>query len=209
MQKFLRLGISAVFFVTLSSFAKGGDPLESKLKLSTDAAAKEVVPEYKLTTDEEDLLRRGEISQGSYITGGIFATVLGFGSGQMIQGRYADANAWIYTIGDAASTALVAVGAGNAFGCLITFMLACDQSDLDDASALMGVGVAGFVVFRVLQSVDAWSGPPRHNQRVRELKARTGWKSSSWYFLPTAPTLAGYTGRSSGVGMTAGLSFQW
>jgi hypothetical protein len=46
-----------------------------------------------------------------------------------------------------------------------------DNSDLDAAGT---AGLAGFVVLHIWETVDAWVVPPNHNQRVRELREKTG-----------------------------------
>ena len=110
-----------------------------------------------------ELLKRGEISKGRQISGGIVASTLGFGFGQVIEGRWADTG-WIFTFGEAGSIAIFSYGVVDAIG----------NSNDQKAPWLIIGGILAFGSFKAVDIVDAFSGPGRHNRKYREIRARMG-----------------------------------
>jgi hypothetical protein len=108
-------------------------------------------PVLPLTKDEIAILQRGEIDQDTHYQG-IAASVIGFGLGQAIQGRWWETG-WKITAG--------------MLGSMVMFVAFADSNGLlqvTGALALTGFYIYGFV--------DAGIGPSKHNRRLRELRTR-------------------------------------
>lgn len=148
----------------------------------------------QLTAEEHSLLQRGEISDGAHVGGGLANVFLGFGIGQAIQGRWSE-KGWLFTVGGAASITAIIVGAVSTIE---------GGGENGEGVLLFIGGYIGFLVFHVWGAVDAFIEPPKHNRRVRELRARLGIPSPYWgrvmpYVQPS---------RDHGGG-TAGLVFRF
>lgn len=156
----------------------------------------------QLTPDEQELLAEGEISEGAHIGGAIASLFFGFGIGQAVQGRYGDTG-WIFTLGEAASITAIVVGAVRTFGCSDTLDgSGCTSSG--DGDELLAVGVIGVVAFRVGEIADAFSGPPRHNRRVRALRMRLGMPQPMY-----GQRITPYLHKTREGTATAGLTFRF
>lgn len=118
-----------------------------------------------LTPQEQQILERGEVSKGKYIGGGITGSIVGFGIGHAIQGRYAY-RGWIFTVGEGAGLALIISSLDNCADSAYD-----EDCDEDIGNALLGYGA--FVGFKIWEIVDLWVGPPIQNRRYRALRART------------------------------------
>ncbi len=130
--------------------------------------------QVQLTVDDQWLLQRGYISDGEYIGGGLVALFIGFGVGQAVQGRWGE-KGWIFTLGEGVSIAALFYGVVQALSCI-------DRNRTDGSGTCSGdegvgvtlIGFAGFSVFRVWETIDAFAAPPEHNRKVRALRARLG-----------------------------------
>jgi hypothetical protein len=168
-----------------------------------------VVPPYQyapvqLSTDEQDLLNRGEITDGRHVGGILVSLFFGLGIGQAVQGRYGDTG-WIFTVGEAGSTVAVVVGLAKTLdSCLDTLESRC--GDNSTGQVLLIGGLIGLVVFRVWEVADAIGGPPRHNARVRELRMRLGMPPTG-FARRMQPYLAPPLSRDGGA--TAGLTLRF
>lgn len=151
-----------------------------------------------ITRDEHELLLQGEISDDAHIGGGLAALMLGFGSGQAIQGRWSDTG-WIFTLGESASFALLIAGAVRSID---GYGHDSIGSSNDDGEGMLVVGLVGFSVFRVWEIIDAFGGPGSHNRRVRELKWRLGIPQQVGHLQP-------YLNRTRDHGATAGLQLRF
>lgn len=102
---------------------------------------------------------RGEISGDRRVIGVVVSVLPGFGLGHVVQGRWRE-RGWIFTVGEVVAFGFIAAAAV--------------ESDL--AAPLVGVmavvGWGGYLGLRVWEVTDAVTGPPRHNRRVRALRAR-------------------------------------
>lgn len=157
----------------------------------------------QLTAEEQELLSQGEISDGQHIGGGLVSLMFGFGVGQAVQGRYGDTG-WIFTLGEAASMTAILVGMVQAFDCVDEFEDAsCDSSD--SAGFLFVGGLIGLGVFRIWEIVDAFSGPTRHNAKVRALRMRLGIPQPM--YTKVMPYVAPSLSRDGGG--TAGLTLRF
>ncbi|HSR97298.1 MAG TPA: hypothetical protein VLM79_09625 [Kofleriaceae bacterium] len=158
----------------------------------------------QLTIDEQDLLNQGEITDGRHVGGILVSLFFGLGVGQAVQGRYGDTG-WIFTVGEAAS--MVALIAGVVKTIDDCFDL--DERDCHDnstGSALLIGGFVGLAAFRIWEVVDAITGPPRHNARVRQLRMRLGMPPTS-FARRLRPYIAPPLSRDGGG--TAGLTLRF
>lgn len=137
--------------------------------------------------DGSKILEIGEITAGPYIAGGIVGSVVGFGSGHAIQGRYLH-DGWIFTLLEGSL-----LGIGAAAGDFSPGYLGSGRIGVQGVTLFMLMGV------RVWQIVDLWAKPPGHNRRYRELKAQMDDPKTSLFIMP------GAAGSSAGV--TAYLAF--
>lgn len=130
---------------------------------------------------EQDILDRGEISDGQYVAGGITGTLLGLGIGQAIEGRYSE-RGWIFTVGELGSIALVGAGAGSCVGSVAS------GGNCGVGFALITGGYLGYLGFRIWDAIDAWVVPPEQNRQYRRVRGRLGAAASSTGFM-VYPTL--------------------
>jgi hypothetical protein len=155
-------------------------------------------PPIPLTPEDQRLLARGEITTGRTVGGVLFSWMLGFGSGQGIQGRWGDIG-WKFTLAESGSF-LAAIVGGLRHG---------DGIEDDDVSTivLMATGLIVFTVSRVWSVYDAAVSPSRHNAKVREIKDRVGIPYEAFRVLPYAAPLR--DGNGATAGGTVGLTLQF
>ncbi len=154
----------------------------------------------QLTSDEQALLEQGEISDSAHLGGGVASFLVGFGVGQIVQGRWSETG-WIFTLGETASIVAVFVGAAKAFDNCFDRDTSCHNND---GETYLIAGVAGLLVFRAWEIVDAFTGPSKHNRRVRELKMRLGIPQPMY-----SKQLTPYLNKTRDGGGTAGLTFRF
>jgi len=146
-----------------------------------------------LSPEDQELLAQGEISDGQHVGGGLVALMFGFGVGQAVQGRWHDTG-WIFTVGESAS--LVAMFYGFIDGISKCADGCSNRDDRGDVALVLG-GAIAYTALHVWEVVDAFVMPPKHNQRVREIKARLGMPTYALkpYVAPTATSggVAGVT----------------
>lgn len=164
---------------------------DSKSKSATEKARY-----FELSPDERKILDNGEISEGSYVAGGILGTVFGFGIGQAVQGRYLPSGL-IMTAGEAAGVGLIEAGLVN---CTADAINTGFQSNQNCSHGLLTAGVIVYFGVRVWEIVDVWATPPELNRRYRSLKERVGDSSAHFFMLPSSsPTLSRVDGATVGV----------
>lgn len=133
------------------------------------------VVQVQLTADEAEILRRGPISDGAHIGGGVASLFVGFGVGQALQGRWGDTG-WIFTVGELASMGLMIYGFAQVFE--ECYGEPCNGSD-GVAALLVGALAAGG--FRIWEVVDAFAGPASYNRRYKDLQLRVqGYAPPRW-----------------------------
>lgn len=160
----------------------------------------------QLSADDAAILQQGEISDGAHIGGGVAALFFGFGIGQAVQGRYSETG-WIFTLGESASVALLIYGVVQAFGdCTATdeFGFCTSRESNSTGGVAIAGGLIGLLVFRVWEIVDAFSGPTKHNARVRNIKMRLGMPVPM-YVEKVTP----YVNKTRDNGGTVGLRFRF
>lgn len=89
------------------------------------------------------------VDQGRFYGGGAAGTILGFGIGHGIQGRYSESG-WIFTATELGSFALIMAGASTCVGDSL------NENNKD--CSLVSFGAAGFLVARVFEIIDLWAG---------------------------------------------------
>jgi hypothetical protein len=142
-----------------------------------------------------ELARRPEISGDRAAAGVVTATVVGFGLGQAVEGRWHDTG-WIYTVGESLSLMILASGVASGFQhCLFV-----PDSSCAGANQLALAGLIGMGAFHLAGIIDAAVAPSVHNRHVREARGRVGWARVARVAPYVAPTSHGST-----VGLT--LSF--
>jgi hypothetical protein len=146
-------------------------------------------PAVQLTEDEQELLAQGEISDGRYIGGAVTSLFFGLGLGQAVQGRYSDTGK-IFTIGELGSFTAVLIGAIGSID---------SEGNHDGSTALLTGGLIGYVVFRAWDVVDAFTGPPSQNARLRQLRMRLGLPAYAKVLPYVAPSMSRTGGGTVGV----------
>ncbi len=142
-----------------------------------------------LSREDYEVLAQGEISGGQIVGGALMSAWLGFGLGQAIEGRWSDTG-WKFALGEAGAVTLILAGAFRD----------CGDGDCNPNETMITIGVVGYVVLRGWQFIDVFTGASSHNNRVRELRIRTGQPSYSHVMPYVVPA-------SRGSGATAGVTF--
>ena len=138
--------------------------------------------EGELTNADRRILARGELSRGRIVGSGALGTLVGFGMGHLVQGRFGE-RGWIFATVEGSSLAVAGTSA------LLTFVYA--EGDGGAAGAGIALGsLAVFGIARIWEAVDVWTYPSVHNRRFRELNARTNDAKVS---LQLTPNVGGAT----------------
>ncbi len=101
-----------------------------------------------------------EVSSGQYYAGGAVGSILGWGIGHAIQGRYKEIG-WVFTVGEGAAAAASISGAAWMASSLPTGLKWRDAKSSDFSKgglALACVGAVAMVGFRIWEIVDVWVG---------------------------------------------------
>jgi hypothetical protein len=169
--------------------------------VSVDPSYYQPAPPVLLSSDEQALLARGEISDSQQIGGTVLSLVFGLGVGQAAEGRWSDTG-WIFTVGEIGAATAIVVGVSEAFACDGAPRGACGSRN-DRGAALAYGGLLVFGGLHVWEIVDAIVGPRRHNDRVRALRARLGQPQPTYGRLApyVTPTYGG-NGGVAGVALT-------
>lgn len=144
-------------------------------------------PVLQLTDDEQDLIDTGYIS-GGQTAGGVMLSLMGFGLGQAVEGRWHDTG-YIFTYGELASITGMVVGAASGG--------VDDERHHSGANLLFVASVVAFLGLHVWEVGDAAIGPASHNRRVYDLRVRAGLEP--YVAMPMV----------SGTGGVAGLSLRF
>jgi hypothetical protein len=165
---------------------------------SSPAPARENV-RLQLSAADQELIMDGEISTGAHIAGGALALFVGFGTGQLAEGRWSS-RGWIFTLGDSASLGLIVYGLGkSASECASSIEgEPCGGSGL----GLVAAGAIALTGFRLWEIIDAFAAPIGHNRRVRAAKLRAGMN-------PMYATVPYVLPAQNGSGAVGGLSFRF
>lgn len=178
-MKHLFLAVTLIVF-TMGSVKASAAEEERPVKVKH----KRKVPYENLNTDEKEILARGEISQASYIVGGILGIWPGLGIGHAVQSRYSD-KGWIFTVGELGSIAIMAIGISNSInGTTCTVGSASSTCTLSSAGYTeLVIGYLGFLGFKIWEIVDVWVGPPELNRKYHDLKGRVDDEETRTRFM--------------------------
>ncbi len=115
----------------------------------------------KLTPEEIEIYKQGEISTGQLVGGGLLGTFVGFGLGHVAYEKYSS-KGWIFTVGELGSYALMASGA-------VSFVTSPFSSN---GLGVYTFGAIAFIGFKIWEIVDVWTTPQFHNNRYHSIKER-------------------------------------
>lgn len=155
-------------------------------------------PQVVLDAEDRELLAEGEISSDRHIGGGMLALFFGFGTGQAIQGRWTDTG-WIFTVGEPVAFTTFMYGVISSIGAE-----GCthDCHGNKNGEAIAVGSMFALVGLRIWEIADAFIAPPRHNARVRAVRARLG-------YAPAYARVAPYVAPANGDGGVAGLALRF
>lgn len=164
----LGLGLVAMAATATTAAAQPGRAPAPYGPAAGPAAAPQ--PNY-ITPEEARLLHRGYYTEAEHLGGAVVGTFFGFGTGHMVQSRWAE-KGWIFTFGEAASMGLMIYGmsdciSGDAYH---------DEFNPDTCSVeSILAGAIALSVFRIWEVIDVWAHPVQHNARLRNLRFRLGY----------------------------------
>lgn len=150
-----------------------------------------------LTPDELEILEEGPVSDGRHVGGVALAYVLGFGTGQLVEGRWGKTG-WVFTLGEGLAIAGMVsglAGAGTACGEVC-------RTEPGDARLVIASLVA-FMGLRVWEVADAAIAPLHQNARYRAVAARIGLRE------PLAQVAPFVAPAARGDGALAGLAVRF
>jgi hypothetical protein len=153
----MRVSLLAMFAVVAAASPVAAQPAMTPPSLSFEPT---------ISPDDRDVLDGGEISTGRIIGGTIASTLVGFGTGQLIEGRYSSTG-WIFTVGESVSTVALFTGL---MGVAVTCDAATTHADVCHRGAAVGLllgGALGFLGFRGWDIADAGIAPLERNARYR------------------------------------------
>ena len=167
-SSFMKIFSIAILFLIFSAYSKAQQPPQDPPAIpppQTPPTASGKIPLSALTPEERKILANGEISDGAYIGGGAAGTLIGFGIGHAIQGRYGD-KGWIFTLGEFGSIGLLGFA-------LVECAFGSPNGPCTGAAASTAtLATLGFAFFRIWEIVDVWITPPSINRDYQFLKDR-------------------------------------
>ena len=95
-----------------------------------------------------------QVSTGKYVTGGVLASVFGFGIGHAVQGRYSD-RGYIFTATEVAAVATMALGLGSCSKSKDSYGV---ETTSCSNGGLITLGFGALLGFRIWEIVDSWVG---------------------------------------------------
>ncbi len=120
----------------------------------------------ELKDQEEKVLAIGETSTTQYVAGGVTGTLLGFGIGHAVQGRYTY-DGWKFTLGQGVALTAVVVGAT---GCVNNAFDSETKGCSGVNEGLLFGGLVTLFAFRIWELIDIWATPPSYNRMHRDLE---------------------------------------
>lgn len=135
----------------------------------------------ELSLEDQKIWEMGEIPSERYMVGGITGSLVGFGIGHAIQGRYQD-KGWFFTAGELGAILVASAGLRTCVND-ITFYRECN-------STTFLVGSFAFLGFRIWEVVDLWAGPPHHNKRYQKIKNQKSSKGAHFYWDPNPQNMS-------------------
>ena len=153
---------AVVFIVTVQLYS---DPSAVPVG-STDSD--NLIAVSELSAHEREMILLGPIPEWKAALGTVLSIYPGFGIGHMVQNRWHNSNAVIFTIGETASAGL-AMAPLLLYGIeLLTFNF--DRiGEQPNMNALTIASLVTFSLFKIWEVVDAVAGPSDYNKRYREI----------------------------------------
>ncbi|MFZ4714541.1 MAG: hypothetical protein ACOYL6_12540 [Bacteriovoracaceae bacterium] len=121
-----------------------------------------------IEVEESDraILEAGPVTRKKYVAGGITGTVLGFGAGHAMVGKWKEAG-WYYTAAELGFLSLMMIGHKKSLSDTLSTGF---NGNFDGSNyALMITGYVGFISARIGEIFDVWNRPYEHNLRYKEL----------------------------------------
>jgi hypothetical protein len=116
--------------------------------------------------EDKAIIEAGPIGQRQYITAGITGSILGFGSGHVLVGKWRESG-WMYTAGEVGFLSLMVIGYKKSIGDTLSTGF---NGNFDGSQyAVMITGYVGFISTKLGEIFDIWTRPYEHNQRYKEL----------------------------------------
>lgn len=109
-----------------------------------------------------EIFERGEISNTRYLLGGTIGTLVGFGSGHAIQGRFNDPGKKFLAY-DAGALGFFLAGSIAACG------LQGSNGGSNECRTTQNIGAAILIGVRLWEAYDLWTTPIYENKRYRDL----------------------------------------
>ncbi|MFZ3229510.1 MAG: hypothetical protein WA160_04845 [Pseudobdellovibrio sp.] len=108
----------------------------------------------KQTVENKNQDGKVEVSTGKYITGGILGSVIGFGIGHAVQGRYAE-KGLLFSVGEAVGFTLVISGAVK---CIDEKDKSTNKECSSSANSQILIGGVAMLGLHIWEIVDVWTG---------------------------------------------------
>lgn len=132
-------------------------------------------------TDQEDLIQKeGPISRDRYVLGGVTGTVVGFGSGHAIVGKWKEMG-WLYTLGETTFLAMMMVGYKKSI--IDTFSTGFNGNFDGPNYGLMITGYLGFILVKGGEIYDIWNRPYEHNKTYKKVREKAE-ESAKFHLFP-------------------------
>jgi hypothetical protein len=125
-----------------------------------------------LSPEELKVFNIGPLSDARYITGGTLGTVIGFGMGHVVQGRWQD-KGWIFSAGQSFS---LVMAAGATVSCISDSLFDnfSEQDGSGSVCILANIALAGFFGLKVWEIIDLWHGGSVQRTEFKRLKLKMG-----------------------------------
>lgn len=123
----------------------------------------------KLTDEEDAVQKEGPISRDRYILGGVTGTVVGFGSGHAIVGKWKEMG-WLYTAGEVGFLGMLMVGYKKSI--IDTFSTGFNGNFDGPSYGLMITGYLGFILTKLGETYDIWNRPYEHNKTYEKVQEK-------------------------------------
>ena len=152
-----------VLLFSLASLAQV-EPFDSNPVKVHSVKSKSLKEEEAL--EDKAILEAGPIGQQKYIVSGVTGSVLGFGSGHLMLGKWQESG-WMYTAGEVGFLSLMVIGYKKSIGDTISTGF---NGNFDGSHyAVMITGYVGLISTKLGEIFDVWTRPYEHNQRYKEL----------------------------------------
>jgi hypothetical protein len=160
-----------------------------------DPAGPVLLPQ-ELSSDEKAILKRGKIGPAAHVSGGLAGTLLGFGSGHVLQRRWRDSG-WIFTAGESLGVLVMMTAIPSCFKSVFSGIRSPSQGGVSCGAGTTTSVVLGFYLFaglRVWESVDVWLAPFRLNREFHKVKEKSSGLQAGLFPAPMSGGRVGLAG---------------